>query len=159
MSTTPRPPLKGEREPLSKSLQTAFKKLAKGAGWLVAICLLTAAGISGWQWLDENGYVPHDRTLDVSMTGDWLIGENRTCQLIQEHDASGKATGQLIELECPIGDKPMETHNIAVTFKGVVTPVDFAGDTRTIADLWQCTRGNWGGFTCVVVSSGNAQNP
>jgi hypothetical protein len=62
---------------------------------IVALAIgLSIAGV-GYEQLDLNGYISHDRMLDVYMTNNWLVGENRICSLSHRYDANGKLTGQL----------------------------------------------------------------
>jgi hypothetical protein len=64
---------------------------------------------------------------------------------------NGKPAGRPVNLECPVGDEKMETHNINVTFKGNLSLTDMDNDPLQIADQWQCTRGN-DGFTCAPMA-------
>jgi hypothetical protein len=91
MSTTPQTPLKVE--PLGQSVRRALRKLTKIAGVVVGIWLGAAVAIVGWESLDQNGYIPHDGTLDVSMTGNWMVGENRICWLTLQRKA-GRTAGE-----------------------------------------------------------------
>ena len=145
-------------EPLSQSLRTALKKIVKIVGILVGIWLGAAVALYGWQSADSNGYIPHDRTLNVFMTNDWIVGENLTCWLSEKHDGNGKPTEQLDILVCPVAGEKMEPHNITVTFKGNLRLKDIEGDPLTIPTVWQCRRRD--GFACdVMASPANRSNP
>jgi hypothetical protein len=108
--------------------------------------------MAGYEQLDLNGYIHHDRTLDVYMTSNWLVGENRICWLSQQYDANEKPTGQLGSLQCPVGFDKLEPHNLPVTFKGVVDLKDMDGKERSIPEQWKCTRGS-DGFTCEAMAT------
>ncbi len=95
-------------------------------------------------------FFPHDRTLDVYMRSNWLVGENRLCWLGVQSDANGKPTGKLDKLVCPAGgSESLEPHNVTVTFKGPIDPVDKFGNQLMVADQWICKRGD-DKFTCVA---------
>jgi|ERR1019366_2708365 hypothetical protein len=129
-------------EPWGKYLLRTAKNVFKTFAWICAIGIAIALALNGYNGLDVDGYIPHDRTVDVYMTGNWLVGENRVCWLIQRYDANGKPTGQLDSLQCPIGFENIQPHNLTVTFKGLVDPKDMDGKVRQIPDQWTCTRGS-----------------
>jgi hypothetical protein len=130
--------------------------------WVAYICAAIIAAALALVWygqLDVAGYFPHDRTLDVYMSSNWMVGENRVCWLIQEYDANQKPTGKLDSLQCPFGDEKLEPHNLTVTFKGIVTPMDTNGNPRKIPNEWRCTRGG-DNFACTPVATpGTAPTP
>jgi hypothetical protein len=144
MSTTP----ENTDEPLSKYLL----RIAKTVAWVFGIIVVVSFALVGYEQLDLSGYIHHDRTLDVYMTSDWLVGENRGCSLTLWHDKNGKVTGQLDGLVCPTGQGTLNPHNLPVTFKGPVDPKDLDGHERPIPDQWRCTRES-GTFTCEPVKS------
>jgi len=121
--------------------------MVKAVAWFFGIVIAITVALVGYDQLDINGYIHHDRTLDVYMTGNWLVGENRTCWLNQRSDANGKPTGQLDNLNCPVGFDNLAPHNVSVTFKGVLDPKDMDGQERPIPAQWKCTRGSES-FSC-----------
>jgi hypothetical protein len=134
-------------------------QVAKIAAWLFGLLIVFALALVGYEQLDLNGYIHHERTLDVYMANDWLVGENRECTLNLWHDKNGKATGQLDGLVCPAGQGTLNPHNLSVTFKGVVDPKDMNGQERSIPDEWRCTRKS-GSFTCEAMdTSGKPSTP
>jgi hypothetical protein len=144
-------------EPWSQTIKGLFKRIVKLVAWGVGITVAVVLVLVVYQAMDEDGYISHDRTLDVWMTSNWLGGENRVCFLSLQYDANGKPTGQLDTLQCPLGDQKMEAHNISVSFKGIVSPTDMDGNPRRVADQWKCTRESSslldsGGFTCVPMA-------
>jgi hypothetical protein len=143
MTTTP----DIEYEPWGKYLLRTAKNILKVFVWICGIGVAIALALNGYQGIDADGYIPHDRTLDVYMTNNWLVGENRLCLLIQRYDTDGKPTGHLDSLQCLVGDEKVEPHNIAVTFKGLVDPYDVDGKLRKIPQEWTCTRAS-DSFVC-----------
>ena len=99
MTTTP----EYTNEPWSKTLLRMFKGMVKLGSWAVGLAIAVSVALAGYDELDLNGYISHDRTLDVYMTSHWLVGENRVCWLSQVQDAQGKPTAQLDSLHCPVG--------------------------------------------------------
>jgi hypothetical protein len=92
--------------------------------------------------LDESGWIQHDRTLDVYMSNNWLLGENRVCSLSFNGYGNGNLTDEMEGLWCPNGDEKLLSHNIKVTFKGVIDHKENNGTPRKVADQWRCTRGS-----------------
>jgi hypothetical protein len=131
--------------------QTLLRVL-KGGAWIAGIIVAFAFAMVGYNQLDLNGYIPHERTLFVYMTGNWLVGENRICELRQQHDAQGRPTGELIGLLCGSDLEQLEPHNMSITFKGVVDRKDMDGNERQIPDQWKCTRGS-DNFTCEAMAT------
>jgi hypothetical protein len=148
MTTTPEP----TDETWSQTLLHMFKWMGKAAAWVLGLAVAVSVALSGYDQLDLNGYIHHERTIDVYMSNNWLVGENRICWLIQRFDANEKPTGQLVSLQCPVGDEKLEPHNLPVTFKGIVDPKDINGKERAIPDEWSCKRGS-DNFTCDVLAT------
>lgn len=158
MTTTPETPETQETpeyipDPWSQSVLHMFKWLGKAAAWLFGLGIAIALALNGYDQLDLNGYIHHDRTLDVYMSNDWLVGENRVCSLILRTDANGKPTGQLDSLICSIDSTEKHApHNVSVTFKGIVDHKNIGGDEQSIPDEWKCTRGS-NDFTCEAMAA------
>ena len=144
MTTTPEEP---EYEPWSAYLLRTAKNVLKVFAGICAISIAIAVAAAGYDQLDVGGYIHHDQTLDVYMSNDWLVGENRDCSLTEYPDANGRPTGKLLGLMCPMDDRKLEPHNLSVTFKGVLDPKDKDGKERPIPEQWKCTRGS-DKFTC-----------
>jgi|SRR5579862_410538 len=136
-----------EYEPWGQYLLRLFKNI----GLYAALCVVVGIFAVIYEQLDVNGHIPHDRTLDLYMSNDWLAGENRICWLTLQYDRNGEPTGQLDSLQCPVPQEKIEPHNVTVTFKGDLETKDFDGNKHTIADQWKCTR-NSDGFTCVPMT-------
>jgi hypothetical protein len=148
MTTTPEP----TDETWSQTLLHMFKWMGKAAAWLFGIAIVVSIAVNGYDQLDLNGYIHHDRTIDVYMSNNWLVGENRVCSLTEYPDANGKPTGKVLGLMCPVGDEKLEPHNLSVTFKGILDPKDINGKERSIPDKWRCTRGS-DSFTCEAMAT------
>ena len=111
--------------------------------------------LMAYDGMESIGLIPHDRTLNVYMGSNWLIGENRTCSLTFEYDSNKKElTDKLYGLVCPIGDERLEPHNITVTFKGATSHTSRFGNKVTVANEWRCTRSS-DRFTCEAIDSGS----
>src|SRR5947209_20634453 len=78
----------GESRPTKSAESAPFRKTMSWIGKLavLAFCLFVlSGGFSNWI---RNSF-PHDRTLDVYMRSNWLVGENRLCWLGVQPDANG----------------------------------------------------------------------
>lgn len=148
MTTTP----ESTPQPLSQTLIGLVKGTGKIVGWVVGFAIVVSVALVGYDQLDLNGYIHHDRTLDVYMSNDWLVGENRECSLTEYPDAKGKPTGKVLGLMCPMDDKKLDLHNLSVTFKGILDPKDMNGNERPIPDKWRCSRGS-DNFTCEAMAT------
>jgi hypothetical protein len=129
-----------------------FKWMAKAAAWVIAFVVVVSLALTGYDQLDLNGYISHDRTLDLYMSNNWLVGENRECSLTESLDAGGKPTGKVLGLLCPMGDEKLNPHNVSVTFRGILDPKDMNGNERPIPQQWKCKRGS-DNFTCEAMAT------
>ena len=86
-----------------------FKIVGKGFLYLLGVITAVGVGIAEYESLDQKGYIPHDRTLDVYMTSNWLVGENRICWVVFQKGADGKPTGKFDSLQCPAGETENRT--------------------------------------------------
>ena len=130
-----------------KGMWESLKPIAKGVAWVFGGIIAISIAMVGYDQLDLNGYIHHDRTLDVYMSNDWLVGENRECSLTEYPDAKGKPTGKVLGLLCPVEGEKLQPHNLSVTFKGVLDPKDINGKERPIPEQWKCKRES-DNFTC-----------
>lgn len=111
--------------------------------WLVSMAVLAVLGSIAYSAANSAGWVSHDKTVDIYMKGDWLVGENRVCSGIQARQPDD--TYLMSALFCP-GDAPAEQgHNLSVTFWGKISRPDAVNAGRLLT--WKCTR-NGVGFTC-----------
>ena len=72
------------------------RKAGNAIAWIFGLpmVLFVALGFGSGvrDQLDLDGHIPHDRTLDVYMTSNWLVGEHRICWLVLQKDANEKPT-------------------------------------------------------------------
>ena len=54
-------------------------RTATGWGCLIFLCLVGYGIYGGYEWLDGNGWIPHDHDTPVWIHGDWIVGEYRHC--------------------------------------------------------------------------------
>jgi hypothetical protein len=151
MTTEPQTP-EHVYEPWSKTLLGIVKGMLKLAAWVFGIGIAIVVVLAIYDQLDINGYLRHEQTTDVYMTSNWMVGENRVCSLTESYDGYGHQTGKVVALLCPFDGRNYETHNVSVTFKGVLDPKDMNGKERPIPDQWKCTRGS-DNFTCEAMAN------
>ena len=106
----------------------------------LVLFLVLIFGLVIFDQLDSDGYIPHEQTVDVLMTNDWLVGENRVCWSQMELDKKGQYTGKMVALYCPVEGRDDERHNMAVKFWGRIDPKNLDGKEVPIATNWKCTR-------------------
>jgi len=84
------------------------------------------------------------------MTNDWLVGENRACASSTLKDSQGKPTGQIVSLNCPTDNGPLESHNMDIEFHGDTRSHDASDKPIAVPMWWTCTRHS-DGFSCKVM--------
>lgn len=57
-------------------------RTATGWGCLIFLCLVGYGIYGGYEWLDRNGWIPHDHDTPVWIHGDWIVGEYRDCDML-----------------------------------------------------------------------------
>jgi hypothetical protein len=92
-----------------------------GLGCLFTLAILIALPLGGYTALNNAGWIPHTRSVDLSMAGDWLVGENRTCAAFQMVPRGKKGDPEIYALACPVGDFAERPHNVEVRFWGKVS--------------------------------------
>jgi hypothetical protein len=122
-------------------------KILKILAWICAAFLAIEFSIVGYDSLDTNGTFPHRQTVDIYMSGDWLVGENRRCTFDEEVAENGQPSGRVAGVFCAMGDSSTEPHNVRVIFWGRINPYDMDGHIVAVRREWVCTRGS-DGFTC-----------
>ena len=95
-----------------------FKVAIKVVLIVVAFVLAVCFALTLWDKADKSGYVAHHEPVDLCMSNNWLVGENRVCYLTTVKDANGNSTGKIDDLSCPVGQSPLELHNIALNLTG-----------------------------------------
>jgi hypothetical protein len=118
-----------------------FAKVLLISGLLVFGAFVILVAIDFYRGCDRRGYVAHDKTVDIYMKGEWLVGENRVCAGIQSF-GDEKPPKELEALFCPVGADVKNPHNISVTFWGRIHRPDItaAEESRATKGAWRCTR-------------------
>lgn len=57
-------------------------KTATGWGCLILLCFVGYGIYGGYEWLDGDGWIPHDHDTPVWIHGDWIVGEYRDCDML-----------------------------------------------------------------------------
>jgi hypothetical protein len=86
--------------------------------------------------IDRAGYIPHWKTVDIYMDGNWLENESRVCQGVQ----SVTTPREIVSLRCPTETTSTSPHTFSVMFWGriarpAVKPIDEATETHF---QWNC---------------------
>jgi hypothetical protein len=125
-------------------------KSTGGGGCLVTLLVAGVCIYGGYTLADNAGDVPHTKTVDLYMAGDWLVGENRTCSAIQGRDKASDPVS-LGAIFCP-SDAPSEhPHNVEIRFWGKVSRPELVLDTNSPRDSdWRCVRQS-DEFTCYAL--------
>jgi hypothetical protein len=117
------------------------------------ICAIVWVALSGsFDSLNRAGWVPHTRTVNLYMQGDWLEGENRTCLGVQTQVAKGKPA-EITRLICPVEYLGDTSHNLPVRFWGRVSRPNAQHSDEPWGSRfrWNCTR-NGDGFVCKAIN-------
>ena len=126
-----------------------LKKIA----WILGGVVVILFGIAMYEGLEKEGHISHERTVDLYMTSDWLVGESRACYLATVLDGQREPTGKIEALRCPVGFRDLEEHSGEVTFHGDLRSNDITGKPIALPMWWTCTRHS-DGFSCKVNGSG-----
>ena len=142
MSTPPKAPL-SEKE-INRIIKRQQWERRRGMLFLFAIL----SGVSYWAYtsLDDAGWVPHTRTVDMYMKGDWLQGENRKCGGVGALEEEGMV---LKGIFCPSDTSNDMPHNMSIQFWGRVSREDVSSidEIKSTKFNWSCKR-NSEGFVC-----------
>jgi hypothetical protein len=120
-----------------------------GCGCLIGLLLIVTAPIAVYSGLKETGYIPHTKTVDMYMSGDWLVGENRSCVGYQSNSSGGPP--ELTALDCPVESYTERPHNVEVKFYGKTSRPDHFSPQGTSEFEWRCKREE-SGFTCYALN-------
>jgi hypothetical protein len=58
---------------------SGLKQTATGWGCLILLCFVGYGIYGGYEWLDGDGWIPHDHDTPVWIHGNWMVGEYRDC--------------------------------------------------------------------------------
>ena len=94
-----------EYEPWGKFLVRMAKGIFRIACWVVGLAIAIALLLNGYDQLDVNGYISHDVTVDLYMSNDWIVGENRLCTLTEFPDEKGRPNGHPLGVTCRVKTK------------------------------------------------------
>lgn len=127
--------------------------LIKVLSWCVAGLIAVVLCLIGFDNIDSQGYIVHHKTVDLYMSGDWIVGEHRDCVLAEIYDDNQRPTGAILNLACPVEaiDGAASPHNVNVAFWGPLRHQEMGGAVRPLPVLWKCTRESFG-FTCELPS-------
>jgi hypothetical protein len=121
---------------------------AAGCGCLLILIALVAVPIIGYNALNDGGWIAHTKSVDMYMSGDWLVGENRDCIGFQSKPTYSAAV--ITSIECPIGSHSENPHNLEVKFFGKISRPDLFSSTDKNFE-WRCKREE-SGFTCYALN-------
>lgn len=138
--------------PETRLTETEIYQIVKREEWkhsrgmLSLLAILAGIGYWGYTALDDVGWVPHTRTVDVYMKGDWLQGENRKCGGVGVLEGDGMV---LKEIFCPSDASNDTPHNMSIQFWGKVSRADVGSvdELKGTKFNWSCKR-NSDGFVC-----------
>lgn len=120
----------------------------------VALCLgvgfLLWGALVGYPFLDEKGWIPRTRVLDVYVQGAWPDGKARTCGGV---DAEVNDTVEIASLHCPAGTLGGSPHRSSVRFWGRIARHDIRSidETSGASFQWRCTRKS-DQYTCKAIN-------
>ena len=57
-------------------------KAERGTPFVVAVGLLIFATFGIYNWIDENGYLPHTVEASIQAQQNWLVGETKLCSSV-----------------------------------------------------------------------------
>ncbi len=100
----------------------------RSLGWFALVVTLSVGGVSLWNYLDESGYIYHDRMTLVSSKG-WTNGEYKDC-------SSVNAKPEELYLECG-GFLGGEAKEFKVRFYGHTRIVD---KPENYMFTWKCRK-------------------
>ena len=104
--------------------------------------------INGYDELDSKGFVVHHKTVDLYMSNDWLVGENRRCFVTPESSSDGRVA-TFSTLTCSVVSDRTTPHNLSIAFWGRIKSPDINGAKVAIQETWMCTRES-DSFVCKI---------
>jgi hypothetical protein len=100
---------------------------------------------------DLSGWISHTKNIDIYMSGDWLVGENRNCRGVQNRSDGSRPF--IASIYCPEDVETKISHNVPVRFWGRVSRPDatLTDEVTGIKDTWQCIRES-DSFVCKAIN-------
>jgi hypothetical protein len=112
--------------------------------WLIPILAVLLAIVSvgrAYRWLDSYGVLSHRKEASLTASGDWFVGESKTCTSSPSNGLNGKSADALSFLACDNGPQ----RQVSVEFWGRQDQPEY------LVVRWKCTREE-SGFTCAEIS-------
>jgi hypothetical protein len=149
MSTSPAPPTHQSSRPSGEPDPplTFVGTLILGAFALFVLGVYNSPSL-----LDNAGWLPHTRNVDLYMLPDWFEGETRVCDGIQAAKTS-RTPRAIRSLYCPLSAPMTSPHNLSVKFWGRVSRSDVGTpeEVEGVKFQWSCTRSS-DGFVCKAIN-------
>jgi hypothetical protein len=124
---------------------------AVGCGLIAIVIFLVGTSVACYSFLDWSGWVPHSKSVDLYISGDWNPGEDRNCLGVQSR-LPGEPP-QITSMDCRIDGSAENPHNrnqIEIKFFGKTSRPDLLV-SDSIAFEWRCRREK-SGFTCYATN-------
>ena len=141
----------GTRRTLMLKCSSMSENTSAGFGCLFLLGLVGWGGYAAYNAIQDSGWASHTQAVDVYMKGDWLVGENRECQGLQNIPMKGEQTTGIIALYCPLDFYSDTPHNISIKFFGKTVRPELSIAPYTTNPQphfqWRCSRSSEG-FTC-----------
>ena len=123
-------------------------------GRIAALLFLAVAVVALIQSLNDQGYIPHKANIKLSMAGNWLENESRTCLSGYAFDYKKQAYSA-DTMACPADAFAETQHDLPVTFYGKVERAVVHDFVRSNGNLigdsdWRCVKHS-DGFTCYAI--------
>jgi len=80
---------------------SGLKQTATGWGCLILLCFVGYGIYGGYEWLDGDGWIPHNHDTPVWIHGDWMVGEYRDCGMRTTTPFAGIVQSQEARAELP----------------------------------------------------------
>ncbi len=111
----------------------------KSTGLILLGIVVLAFCLIGFDELDTGGHIVHHKMVDLYMSNDWLVGENRSCFATIDPSSDGRQI-TLSAVTCSADTSRATPHNISVAFWGRIKSPDLEGSKVPIQIDWTCRR-------------------
>jgi hypothetical protein len=124
------------------SVRTRIIEYLSAGALLVALGGILWLAYKGYGWLDSVGFISHDRTIEVHLKGDWMVGETRTCYAWYFGDTVDGLNCVGITTPDNASWRDGTSHNLSVKFWGKMVRADALEALRDPAHKgqWNCKR-------------------
>jgi hypothetical protein len=136
--------------PTPSGAPTQYNGHAAGCGCLLAILVLCGASFAVYSLLDASGWISHAKSVDLYVSGEWAIGERRSCLGLQSR-LPGEPPS-ITSLDCRVeGYTETPYHQTTVVdFFGKISRPDLVASNPDDFE-WRCKRDKHG-FTCYAMN-------